>query len=165
MGEVINKATGILTQSVANAAFDEIQLSEFEKTDKAIKIVKKALDKAHTGTIAIVEAKPFHRVLEHFNREKAIELIHKCVKKYKKFINGTTPITGRYVVYEKDYYADKADEFIKNDVKFSIFVIYFAAVTEEGVKIAITKALKPIFGVVKDVLQNNCKGEHDANKH
>jgi MoxR-like ATPase len=30
----------------------------------------------------------------------------------KKFINSTTPITGRWVAYEKDYYADKTDDLV-----------------------------------------------------
>jgi len=162
MGEILNKTANIFAQSAADVVFDEVQLSESEKMDKAIKVVKTAFDKAHAGTLAIVNAKPFHGILSKFNREDAIALIHKCVKKHEKFINATTPLTGRHVINKKNYYADKTDEFIKNDIKFSIFIIYFAAVTEEGVKVAITKALKPVFGVVKKTLKTNNGSEYDS---
>jgi len=153
MSDITDKIGGLFVQAATDAAFDEIQLSESEKTDKAIKIVKTALDKAHTGTIAIMEAKPLHNILVNYCREDAISLIHKFVNKYEKFINATSTVTGRWVEYQKDYYADKSDDFIKKDIKFTIFIVYFAAVTEEGVKMAITKALKPVFGVVKEVLK------------
>jgi len=158
MSDIFNKSTSIIVQSAADAVFDEVQLSESERTDKAIKIVRTALDKAHAGAMAIREAKPLHNLLTEYKRQDAIALIHKFVKKYSKFINATTPITGRWVINEKDYYADKTNEFIKNDVKFTIFIIYFAAITEEGVKMAITKALKPVFGVAKEMLKTNSGG-------
>lgn len=43
MGEVVNKIGSIFAQAAADATFDEIQLSESEKMDKAIKAVKMAL--------------------------------------------------------------------------------------------------------------------------
>ena len=149
MGEVTKKLIGIFTEAATDAAFDEVKLSESEKVDKAIKAVKGALDKAHSGTLAILEAKPLHNILSNYCREDAISLISKYVKKYEKFINATTPITGRWVIYAENPYADKSDEHIRTDIKFTILIVYFAAITEEGVKIAITKALKEIFGVYK----------------
>jgi hypothetical protein len=151
MGDVTNKVAGILTQATADVAFDEIQISESEKMDKAIKAVKGALDKAHAGAMAYMTAKPLHNILSDYYREDAILLIHKFVKKYEKFINATTPITGRWVVYAQNPYADKSDDFIKNDIKFTILIVYFAAITEEGVKTAVTKALKGIFGGFKEI--------------
>ena len=40
MGYVVNKVGSIFIQAAADAAFDEVQLSESEKIDKAIKTVK-----------------------------------------------------------------------------------------------------------------------------
>ena len=151
MGDAANKIASIIAESAADAVFDEIPLSESEKVDKAIKTVKSALDKAHTGVLAIMEAKPLHNILTNYRREEALLLLCKFIKKYEQFINSTTPITGRWVVYLQDPYADKSDDFIKNDIKFTIFIVYFAAVTEEGVKTAVSKALKGVFGVIKEV--------------
>ena len=150
MGETSNKLIGIFTEAAADAVFDEVKLSESEKVDKAIKAVKGALGKAHSGTLAILEAKPLHNILSNYCREDAISLISKYVRKYEKFINATTPITGRWVIYAENPYADKSDDHIKTDIKFTILIVYFAAITEEGVKTAITKALKGIFGVFKN---------------
>ncbi|MCL2003823.1 MAG: hypothetical protein FWG72_07465 [Oscillospiraceae bacterium] len=150
MGETANKLIGIFTEAAVDAVFDEVKLSESEKVDKAIKAVKGTLDKAHTGTLAIMEAKPLHNILSSYCREDAISLIDKKVKKYEKFINATTPITGRRAIYAENPYADKSDEHIKTDIKFTILIIYFAAITEESVKMVITKALKGIFGILKN---------------
>ena len=151
MGDTANKIASIFVEAAADAAFDEIQLSESKKMDKAIHAVKGTLDKAHAGAMAYMTAKPLHNILSDYCREDAILLIHKFVKKYENFINSTTPITGRWVVYAKNPYADKSDDFIKNDIKFTILIVYFAAITEEGVKTAVTKALKGIFGIIKEV--------------
>lgn len=150
MGETANKITGIFAEAAADAAFDETQISESEKMDKAIKAVKGALDKAHSGILARIEAKPLNDILSNYCREEAISLISKFVKKYEKFINATTPITGRYVIYPQDPYADKSDSYIQNDIKFTILIVYFAAISEEGVKTLVTKALKGIFGTFKE---------------
>lgn len=152
MGDTENKVARILAEAAADAAFDEIRISENEKMDKAIKAVKDALDKAHTGILTRMKAKPLHNILSNYCREDAISLIHKFVKEYEKFINATTPVTGRWVEYTQDPYADKTDDFIKNDIKFTIFIVYFEAITEEGLKMAVTKALKGIFGTVKKVV-------------
>jgi len=146
MGETANKIVNIISQSTADAIFNEIPLSESEKVDRAIKAVKSALDKAHTGIIAMMEAKPLHNVLANYSREEAIRLIHKTVKKYEKFINVTSPITGHTVVYIENPYANKSDNYIQHDVKFSIFIVYFASISEEGLRIIVTQALKGIFG-------------------
>ena len=151
MEDVVNKVGSIFVQAAADAAFDEVRLSESEKIDNAIKAVKDILDKAHTGVLVHREVKPLNDILLNFCRENAMLLIQKNVKKYERFINATTPITGRYVVYAQNPYADKSDDYIKTDIKFTILIIYFATITEEGVKIAVTKALKGIFGGLKDV--------------
>lgn len=136
-------------ESAVDAAFDEIQITESQKMDKAIKAVKDALDKAHTGIMIRITVKPLYDILSDYDREKAILLISQFIKKYEKIINMITPITGKWVVYAENPYADKSDEHIKNDVKFTIFIVYFATISEEGVKAAVTKALKGIFGSFK----------------
>jgi len=146
MGDTANKIANILVESAADAVFDEIPLSESEKVDKAIKTVKGALDKAHSGTLAIMEAKPLYNLLTNYCRAEAILLIDKTVRKYEKFINATSPITGRVVVYRENFYSDKSDSYIQHDIRFSILIVYFAAITEEGMKTAVTKALKGILG-------------------
>ena len=146
MGDVASKIGSIFAQATADVAFDEVQISESEKIDKAIKTVKKVLDKAHTGAVIYRTAKPLHDILSNYIRNEAISLIHKYVGKYEKFINATTPITGRWVVYADNFYADKSDEQIQTDIKFTILIVYFASITEEGVKSAVTKAIKGIFG-------------------
>jgi hypothetical protein len=152
MGDAANKIASIFVEAATDAAFDEIQLSESEKMDKAIKAVKSVLDKAHTGILTRMKAKPLHDVLSNYCREDAILLIHKFVKEYETFINSTTPITGHWVIYTQDPYADKTDDFIKKDIKFTIFIVYFEPITEEGVKMAVTKALKGIVGTVKEIV-------------
>ena len=109
------------------------------------------MDKAHTGILAFMEAKPLHSNLANYCREESILLINKTVRKYEKFINATSTITGRFVVYRKDFYADRSDSYIQHDIKFSIFIIYFASITEKGVKTAVTKTLKETFGLLKEI--------------
>ena len=147
MDDTTDKIVGIFMEAAADAAFDGMQLSESEKMDKAIKAVKGALDKAHTGVVARMTAKPLHDILSNYHREDAIMLIDKFVRKYETFINATSFITSRKVVYLQNQYADKTDDYIKNDIKFTIFIVYFAAISEESMKMAVTKAIKGIFGI------------------
>ena len=146
------KITSILAEAATDAAFDETQLSENEKIDKAIKAVKGALDRAHTGAKAYLTAKPLHNILSKYSREDAILLIHKFVKKYEDFINATSPITGRTATYLQNPYADKSDDYIQSDIKFTILIVYFAEITEENMKTVVTEALKGIFGTIKKVV-------------
>lgn len=95
MGETINKIASILGESAVDAAFDEIQITESQKMDKAIKAVKDALDKAHTGIMIRITVKPLYDILSDYDREKAILLISQFIKKYEKIINMITPITGK----------------------------------------------------------------------
>lgn len=159
MGSALNKIASIFVQAAADAAFEKVQISESEKIDKAIKAVKGALDKAHAGALAHLKTKRLYRVLSNYCREDAILLISEFAKKYETFINATTFITGRWVEYMENPYADKSDDHIRNDIKFSILIVYFAAVTEEGTKTVVTKALKGIFDIsekeIKEVLLAN----------
>jgi len=150
MGETTNKIASIFAEATANAISDEIRLSESEKMDEAIKAIKSIIDKAYAGAKIYFKAKRLHDILVNYSREDAILLIHEYVKKYEAFINNTTSITGRYVIYAKDHYSDKSDEYIQADIKFTILIVYFASITEEGLKIAIEKALKGIFRLAKD---------------
>jgi len=149
MGETVNKITSIFAQASADAVFDETKFSNDETMDKTIKTVKSALDKAHIGVMAKATAKPLHVILSEYCREDAIQLLYKNIKRYEKFINMTTPLTGRYVVYSSDPYADKSDEYIKADVKFTIFIVYFSAVVEEGSKTLLTEIFKRVIRLFK----------------
>lgn len=71
MGETADKIAGIFAEAIADTAFDEIKISESEKVDRAIKTVKGALDKAHTGVLARIEAKPLNDILSNYCREEA----------------------------------------------------------------------------------------------
>jgi len=149
MDEVTSKIASIFAQSMADAAVDEVQLSESKKIDEAIKIVKSVLDKAHAVAMAEFTSKPLHNILSNYRREDAIRLLQEKLKQYEKFINMTTPLTRRHVVYLPDPYADKSDEDIKTDISFTIFIIYFAAAMEDGSKAILTKIFKGLISIFK----------------
>jgi len=149
MENITSKLGSLFIQSAADAVFDETKLSDNETLDKTIKIVKSALDKARIGVIAKATAKPLHAVLSEYCRDDAIQLLYKNIKRYEKFINMTTPLTGRYVIYSSDPYSDKSDDYIRADVKFTIFIIYFSAVVEEGSKTLLAKLFKKVIRIFK----------------
>jgi len=76
--------------------------------------------------------------------------LHKFVKKHEKFINMTTPLTGRYVVYLPDPYSDKSDEYIKADIRLSIFISYLAKAFEVGTTALFAEIIKKIIRFIKN---------------
>jgi len=152
MGVVNEKVAGIFLEAAVDALNEEFILSESQQLDKAIKKVNSALKNAHTGLLARAKTKQLHDVLDNYNREIAISTIHKYAKDYEVFINATSSITGRKVVYFKDYYIDKSDSYITNDIKFTIFIVYFAAITEKGTGVALNKVFKEIFKATKKAI-------------
>ena len=149
MGAIAEKIIGIFTESAVDAAFDEAKLSDCEKLDKAIKTIKNVLGYAKEAVNAKIEATPLNNILDNYNREKAISLIDKYARKYEHFINGTTFMTGYKVVYSENPYADKTDEFIESHIMFTIYIVYLAALVENGTKALVTKAFKGIINIFK----------------
>lgn len=85
---------------------------ENQKADTIFKKMLELLDKARRLTKVGLKVKEVNETIEKYDREKAIFLIAQNVNKYEKLINLLSCITGRYVIYEPDYYADKTDEII-----------------------------------------------------
>lgn len=97
---------------------------ENQKADTIFKKMLELLDKARRLTKVGLKVKEVNETIEKYDREKAIFLIAQNVNKYKKLINLLSCITGRYVIYEPDYYADKTDEIIsKFQHQFQEFMI------------------------------------------
>ena len=149
MSNTANKIASILAQATGDTIADEIQLSENEKIDKATKAVKGVLDKAHAGIKIYFQAKPLHSALNEYNREEAIRMLCEFLIEHESFINSLSFITDRKIVYKSDPYADRSDEEIKTDIKFTILMVYCASISEDGLKIAAQKALKAAFGKLK----------------
>jgi len=145
MGDTANKVVSILAQAVGDAAFDKAQLSESKKIDDATKAVKKVLDDAHAGTKIYLTARPLHKVLSNYCRAEAISLLCDFLRRYETFINATSSFTDRSVIYAPDPYADKSDEQIQLDVKFTVLVVYCASIGEESLKRAARKAFEGVF--------------------
>lgn len=76
-----------------------------------------------------------------------IAAIGECVKKYGDFVNETTLITGKYSHHIPGFYDDKSIEYIKNDVEFSIAIIYIKTAVDYGLETALEKAIKKILGI------------------
>jgi hypothetical protein len=150
MSEVANKIISILRDSAVDAAFDETKLSDDKNIDRAIKTIKNVLCHAKEATAAAMTANPLYSILGNFNRDKAIMLIDKFCRKYEAFINSTTIMTGRKVIYSHNHYADKTDEFIKADIEFTIYIIYLSALMENGTKALVTRAFKGIIQIFKN---------------
>ena len=150
MSGTATKIVSILAQAAGDAAFSQTQLSESKKIDEATKAVKKVLDEAHVGTKIYLVAQPLHNTLSNYCRTEAIVLLCNFLRKYETFINATSSFTGRSVIYAPDPYADRSDEQIQLDIKFTILVVYCASIGEEGVKRAAKKAFERVFVGWKD---------------
>lgn len=77
-------------------------------------------------------------------------LISQYVDKYRTIIDMTYPITGKYVTYQKGFYDDKSDDYIKDDLRFTVLIIYLKFAVEYGLKATSEKAIKKIFGDIKE---------------
>jgi len=150
MGDTVTKIVSILAQAAGDATFDEVQLSESKKIDEATKAVKKVLDEAHAGTKIYLVARPLHKALSNYCRVEAIRLLCDFLRRYEIFINTTSSFTGRSVIYAPDPYADRSDEQIQLDIKFTILVVYCASIGEEGLKRAARKAFEGVFETWKN---------------
>lgn len=117
---------------------------ENQKADTIFKKMLELLDKSRRLTKVGLKVKEVNETIEKYDREKAIFLIAQNVNKYEKLINLLSCITGRYVIYEPDYYADKTDEIIFCDLKYIRNVIYFDEIKNTGLEMTLTKALKKL---------------------
>lgn len=115
-----------------------------QKTDTIFKKMLELLNSARRLAKVGLKAKEVNETIEEYDREKAISLIAQNVNKYEKLINLLSYITGRYVIYEPNYYADKTDEIIFCDLKYIRNVIYFDEIKNAGLEMILKKALKKL---------------------
>jgi hypothetical protein len=162
MGNIVNNIISFVTKSTADALFDETKISDSLKMEKIIKVMKNALKTIYKAAQAEHDARSLYMILSDYYREKAIRLLDSKLTKHKNFINMTTPITNRHVVFMQNPYGNKTDENIKIDIRFTIFIIYFKAVTNEILGKALTEVFKKIIRIIKNEIteeseDNICK--------
>jgi len=162
MNKIVEKISDVLSQSVADAIFDKTKITDEAVIDDAIKQVVSALGKIESGLKAYEIASPLHDVLGNYNREKAIPILSDILDSYKGFINLLSPATGMKVVDQPDGYDLKTDETLRYEIKYTIMIIYFAAIVEEAAKVVVTKVAKHAFCYIDKHLIG---GENNAHKH
>ncbi len=94
---------------------------ENKKTDD---IYKTILKKAYRISKAQIAAKEVTDTIKNYEREKAIILIAQYINKYKNILIFLSKFTGRYIIYEPNFYDNKSDDIIICDLKYVRNVIY-----------------------------------------
>ena len=89
-------------------------------------------------------SKDITEVIQNYDREKAIILIAQYINKYKNILNFLSKFTGRYIIYEPNFYIDKSDEIILCDLKYIRNVIYVDEIKNAGLEYVFEKALKKL---------------------
>lgn len=85
---------------------------ENKKTDDIFNIANEILKNAHRIAKVQTSSKDITEVIQNYDREKAIILIAQYINKYKNILNFLSKFTGRYIIYEPNFYIDKSDEII-----------------------------------------------------
>lgn len=117
---------------------------ENKKTDDIYNIANEILKNAHRIAKVQTSSKDITEVIQNYDREKAIILIAQYINKYKNILNFLSKFTGRYIIYEPNFYIDKSDEIILCDLKYIRNVIYVDEIKNAGLEYVFEKALKKL---------------------
>lgn len=117
---------------------------ENKKTDNIYNIADEILKNAHRIAKVQTSSKDITEVIQNYDREKAIILIAQYINKYKNILNFLSKFTGRYIIYEPNFYIDKSDEIILCDLKYIRNVIYVDEIKNAGLEYVFEKALKKL---------------------
>ena len=102
------------------------------------------LKNAHRIAKVQTSSKDITEVIQNYDREKAVILIAQYINKYKNILNFLSKFTGRYIIYEPNFYIDKSDEIILCDLKYIRNVIYVDEIKNAGLEYVFEKALKKL---------------------
>lgn len=97
---------------------------ENKKTDDIYNIATEILKNAHRIAKVQTSSKDITEVIQNYDREKAIILIAQYINKYKNILNFLSKFTGRYIIYEPNFYIDKSSN-SKHPLEASIFPFIF----------------------------------------
>jgi len=122
---------------------------ENKKTDDIYNTIYGILKNAHRVTKALTASKDVTDTIKNYEREKAIVLIAQYINKYKNILNFLSKFTGRYIIYEPNFYNDKSDDIILCDLKYIRNVIYADEIKNAGLEHLLEKALKKLNLVFK----------------
>lgn len=117
---------------------------ENKKTDDIYNVAYKILKNAYRITKAQIAAKEVTDTIKNYEREKAIVLIAQYINKYKNILNFLSKFTGRYIIYEPNFYDNKSDDIILCDLKYIRNVIYVDEIKNAGLEYTLEKALKKL---------------------
>ena len=115
---------------------------ENKKTDDIYTAIHEILKNAHRIAKVQIAAKEVTDTIKNYEREKAIVLIAQYINKYKNILNFLSKFTGRYIIYEPNFYNDKSDDIILCDLKYIRNVIYADEIKNAGLEYTLEKALK-----------------------
>lgn len=118
-----------------------------KESDDIFNIICSALHKAHLIAKAATAAKDINDTIKNYNREKAISLIAANINKYKNTINFLSNFTGRYIIYQSNYYDDKTDEHIINDLEYLRIVIYASEAIKAGLDLVLKKQIQKLSSI------------------
>ena len=115
---------------------------ENKKTDDIYTAIHEILKNAHRIAKVQIAAKEVTDTIKNYEREKAIVLIAQYINKYKNILNFLSKFTGRYIIYEPNFYNDNSDDIILCDLKYIRNVIYADEIKNAGLEYTLEKALK-----------------------
>ena len=117
---------------------------ENKKTDDIYNIATEILKNDHRIAKVQTSSKDITEVIQNYDREKAIILIAQYINKYKNILNFLSKFTGRYIIYEPNFYIDKSDEIILCDLKYIRNVIYVEKIKNAGLEYILEKKKKKL---------------------
>lgn len=117
---------------------------ENKKTDDIYTAIYEILKNARRIAKVQIAAKEVTDTIKNYEREKAIVLIAQYINKYKNILNFLSKFTGRYIIYEPNFYDNKSDDIILCDLKYIRNVIYADEIKNAGLEYTLEKALKKL---------------------
>lgn len=117
---------------------------ENKKTDDIYTAIYEILKNARRIAKVQIAAKEVTDTIKNYEKEKAIVLIAQYINKYKNILNFLSKFTGRYIIYEPNFYDNKSDDIILCDLKYIRNVIYADEIKNAGLEYTLEKALKKL---------------------
>ncbi len=119
-------------------------MNKNEKNNTIFNTMIDLLSKAHNLTKVEISTHEISETIQNYDRKRAIQLLAKYIEKYENILNNFAIITGRHIIYQPNFYADKTDEIILCDLKYIRSIIYYNEIKNVGLEIALKKILKQL---------------------
>lgn len=117
-----------------------------ERVSKEYKVIKNILEAAHHLFKAEIRARPIVKALKSDDKEYLEQELQNQINKYKNSIDSLSVVTAiKVITVDKNFYDDKNIDYLKNNLRFIINIIYVNTAIEYGLGKFAKKELAKVY--------------------